>query len=141
MSIIYLLALLWVGTITQASLAYTAMFMELNGTAKASQGLVAKACSQGAVRVIVSLNMAFLPEGELPDEAAVHKQRKTIASLQAKVLGKLRGCTVHAIRRYKYTPAIAMEVDACGVRGLLRAPEVSRVAEDIPVPPTQTDSR
>jgi hypothetical protein len=131
-----LLGLLCFIVLSHASSVATAMSMDASDTKRQMQHLIAKARSQGTVRVIVSLNTPFVPEGELSDQAAVDEQRAAIADSQDGVLDRLCGCTVEAVRRYKYTPAIAMGVDACGLRRLMKDSGVSRVSEDVPLPPT-----
>lgn len=130
-----LLGLLWVAVFAQGPNAATPTHVDSSDNGKEVQGLIAKARSQGAVRVIVSLNTPFAPEGELPDAAAVNQQRAGIADSQAAVLDALRGCKVESVRRYKYTPTIALEVDACGLKRLMHAKDVSSIAEDRLLPP------
>lgn len=127
----FLLGLLyWIMMNTQMSIAAEAAPMQPSHIDKVPKELIAKARNHGAVRVIVTLDMKFLPEGNWPDQAAVDQQRNTIAELQIKVLEKLRDCQVAGVRRYKYTSTLALEVDACGLGRLIEAPEVSRISED-----------
>lgn len=121
--------LLWIMTSTQMSIAAEATPMQPRHVDKVPKQLIAKARHQ-AVRVIATLNLEFVPEGNLPDQAAVDQQRNRISELQTKVLAKLRDCKVASVRRYKYTPAIALEADACALARLIKAPEVSRITED-----------
>lgn len=133
-------ALLWLTLISQIPTAALAICMQANHTPKAPHSLIDKAHSQGAVRVIVTLDMAFVPEGELPNRAAVNGQRIAIADLQAAVINKLHSCMAESIRRYKYTPTIALETDACGLARLIQAREVSHITEDALLPPAQPGS-
>jgi hypothetical protein len=132
-----LLALLWIVVIGQVSTAALAMPMDASASGNDMQQLLEKARNQGIVRVIVSLNMPFVPEGHLPNEAAVQSQRNAIANAQAAVLARLRGCTVESIQRYKYTPTLALGVDACGLIRLMKAHKVSHITEDALLPRAQ----
>ncbi|HKH21953.1 MAG TPA: hypothetical protein VKB53_13990 [Gammaproteobacteria bacterium] len=82
-------------------------------------------------RVIISLSAPLVPEGDLANEAVVHRQRDAIADAQSAVLACLHGCVVESVRRYQYMPAMAMEVVACGLERLMKAQEVSHITEDV----------
>jgi hypothetical protein len=97
--------------------------------------LIAKARSKGAVRVIVGLRMDFKPEGNLPNQEAVQKQRQTIDSLQDALLERLAPHGVSLVTRSKYAPSMAIEVSAPALKVLIGAPEVASISEDTPVPP------
>ena len=69
--------------------------------------LVAAAQAQGPMRVIVELNVRFVPEGDLinPDvetvatSAAVRAQRSSIANVKAKARPPECSCLISALRR------------------------------------------
>jgi hypothetical protein len=101
----------------------------------AYEKLLSKARTNGTVRIVVTLRMDFQAEGNLPNSQAVQVQRQSIAALQNAVLERLAPYGVSSLRRYKYIPSLAMEVDAQALKVLIEAPEVASIAEDIAVPP------
>ncbi len=102
------------------------------GSAAAFDALSAKAARDGTVRVIVRLDAEFVPEGSL-SPSLLQAQRSQIQSKQSSLLGRLQ--SVQNVRRFRFTPAIALTVDADGVAALRRAPEVAGIQEDVPVRP------
>lgn len=97
--------------------------------------LSTRARAQGSVRVIVKLCVPFQPEGELSD-ADARRQRDAIARAQDALLKELRGGRVAHVKRYEYTPFIALEVDARALSGLRSSASVAEVTEDAAVPAT-----
>ncbi|MDA8126130.1 MAG: hypothetical protein M0009_13190 [Deltaproteobacteria bacterium] len=102
---------------------------------EAYRDLLAKAQATGAVRIIVRLNMPFVADGLLSKEAALEQQGQ-ISRLQDQLGAALAGYKVQGIKRSKYTPFIAMEVDAAALRALISNSLVLSIAEDAPAPPT-----
>lgn len=84
----------------------------------------------GSLRVIVTLSGSFVPEGNLPDEPSRRSQRRDISAAQTAVLAELSAFEVRNVRRFVYTPQLALTVDAAALRELLRSPRVAAVAED-----------
>lgn len=83
-------------------------------------------------RVIVQVNADFVPEGALPDRAAVMQQRRAISSAQNTVmadLGRSRS-TATAARQFTTIPYIALHVDDQGLAALQNNPNVVAIAED-----------
>ncbi|WP_420455335.1 S8 family serine peptidase [Rubrivirga sp.] len=95
--------------------------------------LAAKAAADGDVRVIISLNVAFAPEGLQP-ASAVQAQRSAIQRAQAGVLSRLAAPT--GVIEFRFTPALAVTVTAADLAQLRAAPEVLGIEEDVPVPAT-----
>jgi subtilisin len=110
------------------------------GQPRVSPGLVPRAESQGAVRVIVRVAAPFFPEAELPGPAAAAAQRSEIRRLQDFVLDSLAGRYVARVKRFATIPYFAAEVDAAALRALEASPWVEAVVEDVPVPPALMDS-
>jgi hypothetical protein len=130
-----LLALICTIAIGQIAIAEAATRMKPSSAAADLQRLITKARrQQDSVRVILSLIAPFASERELPKKVEVREQRTAIVDAQTAVLAKLRGCEVASVTRYKFAPAMAMEVDACGLERLTKIAEVKRIAEDVPVP-------
>jgi hypothetical protein len=85
--------------------------------------------------VIVTLDGDFVPEGELADDAARAEQRRRISAAQDAVLDELKPNRVGNVRRFAYTPQLALTVDAAALERLLRSPRVAAVQEDTAQPP------
>ncbi len=92
--------------------------------------LVSKVPPGGTLPVIVTLTGTFVPEGELADEPARLAQRRAIKSAQDAVLAELPSSGVRAVRRFAYTPQLALTVDAAALERLLRSQRVAAVQED-----------
>jgi hypothetical protein len=92
--------------------------------------LVSRIPPGGTLRVIVTLSGSFVPEGELPDEAARQAQRQAISAGQTAVLDELASTRVSDVRRFTYTPQLALTVDAAALERLLRSRRVAAVQED-----------
>ena len=87
----------------------------------------------GAVRVMVTLNVPFVPEGELKSAWQVFRQRERIAQAQERVEGRMRalGCApVGPVRRFETVPQMALRVDGSGLEALWEDPDVKGVQED-----------
>jgi len=92
---------------------------------------------QGTVKIIVSLDVTFTPEGFF-DETFIEEQREVIKSAQEALIGEISGFLnliddVHY--SFKYIPSIAMTVDAETLEFLQTHPLVSSITEDIAVFP------
>lgn len=96
------------------------------------QALLARARTEGGVRVIVGLRMDANTKGGLSDRNFAKRQEKTIASLQETVLVRLKPFHIPAssIKRYRNIPSLAMEIDALALEHLITFPEVQRIYED-----------
>jgi hypothetical protein len=92
--------------------------------------LLTKAQQNGSVRIIIGLQVPFVPEGNLPDEAAVTAQRKAIADAQDALLRRLAGHNTQNVITFEYAPFIAMDVDSAALSQLIVDPEVSSIEED-----------
>ncbi len=94
----------------------------------------------GSIRVIVRLKMDYAPEMELASSSAVDVQHSRIATLQNTILSTLDSDGVDNIRTFTTIPFMAMNVDTDALRSLLQNNAVANVEEDIPVPPTLSES-
>jgi subtilisin len=101
--------------------------------------LIDKAHSRGGIRIIVGLSMPFSAEGHLPNEKAI-EQRAKIVQLQDQLLESVQGFKIEGIKRFKYIPYIAMEVDSSALSALISHPLADSIEEDVPVPPLLDES-
>jgi subtilisin len=129
------------------SFAFLSLFSPGNAPAAEGQGgpkdyseLLSKAQAAGSVRIIVSLDMPFVPEGLLSTSQEAVDQQGRISRLQDQLHGAVSQYDVKHIKRYQYIPYTAMEVDSTALSALIANPLVISVEEDIPVPPTLTES-
>ncbi|PJF29242.1 MAG: hypothetical protein CUN52_09380 [Phototrophicales bacterium] len=83
-------------------------------------------------KVIVGVDAAFRPEGELANTNVVSWQRFGIAYRQRLVLDNLRQMNISAndIKRFQTIPYMALEVDAAGLLALQVDPNVTEIRED-----------
>ena len=101
--------------------------------AQTAEVLIDKARMEGPQRIIVGLDSAFLPEGKLPNTAAVI-QRQGISDRQSALMIRLAGFNATEQRRFKYIPFILLEVDADAVQRLASLPTVKSLQEDVAEP-------
>lgn len=93
----------------------------------------------GRMPVIVGLDVDFRPMGELsPAEAAA--QQAQIRSRQQQVLNALSGQRFSHVKRFQYTPRMALRVNEAALNGLARNPFVVSIQEDLLVAPTLDSS-
>ncbi|MCL4253062.1 MAG: S8 family serine peptidase, partial [Anaerolineae bacterium] len=83
-------------------------------------------------KVIVGVNAAFRPEGELASANAVTWQRFNIANRQQMLLDTLRQMNIspNDIKRFQTIPYMALEIDAAGLLALQLNPNVTEIRED-----------
>lgn len=102
--------------------------------------LIAKAQQNGAVSVIVGLNVSFQPEGEFASSQAVQEQRSSIALAQDAFLSRLGAYTADSVKRFETIPFIALEVDAAALERMRVFAEVVSIEEDIALKPALSES-
>jgi subtilisin family serine protease len=91
--------------------------------------LLSRANDEGQVRVLVSLDVEYQPEGKMPRGRA-SEQRARISRAQDSLLNRLTATSVSNVKRFDYIPALALIVDAEGLAELEKSPEVSYIHED-----------
>ena len=101
--------------------------------------LRAQATRDGLVPVIVRLNTPFRVEAALP-ASETHNQRAAIAQTQDHILRELASISSRTIRRFRYVPLLALDVDAATLQRLAVLPEVADVQEDAVMAPALTHS-
>jgi subtilisin len=94
----------------------------------------------GKVRLIVTLNVDFRPEGEVRGAFGVTAQQQAIARAQSAVAKRLEVQQGVVLRTYKHAPLMLVHVDQAGLADLVANPDVAAIQEDVPVPPTLMDS-
>ncbi len=90
----------------------------------------------GRVRLIVELNVSFKPEGELFSGLSRHVQRYLISKAQNRVTDRLKAFHTRIIRDFEFVPYMVVEVDANALADLASNPDVFRIQQDLPQPPT-----
>jgi subtilisin len=85
--------------------------------------------TEGTVRVIVGLRVAFLSEG-LISRAAIESQRLRIAQVRTNLLARLPPSSVRSLKTFEFIPFVALEVDLAGLDALRNGPEQASIQED-----------
>jgi subtilisin family serine protease len=101
--------------------------------------LTAKVKAKGQVPVILRLNVNFQAESSRSSSGVI-TQRNAIADARNAVVQSLAGMNAANIKEYQYVPYLAVTVNAAALQALAKNPMVSEISEDIPVPPTLTES-
>jgi len=92
--------------------------------------LADRASREGAVRIIVQLDVPTLPEGRLRDRLSRMLQRRRIAAAQDGLTAELSGTTHRTARRFRSIPFAALEVGPQALSRLERSARVVEVQED-----------
>ncbi|MEK6875828.1 MAG: hypothetical protein AABX63_00335, partial [Nanoarchaeota archaeon] len=106
---------------------------------KKYENLILKAQSRGGVRIIVGVDVHFIPEGFLTSSQA-QNQRDLIVQQQNALLNFLAAHNVTHIKRFKYSPYIAVEINEAGLTALVNNPNVVSIEEDVLSPPLLMNS-
>ena len=109
--------------------------------ARAFASLRARVQSEDRVRVIVGLRTESRSVASAASSLRVAAARTpVIARAQQSVATRMDGHNVSIIRRFKFIPYVAMEVDAAALEALASDPEVVSIEEDGVVRPFLADS-
>lgn len=98
--------------------------------------LLARAREKGHIRIIAQLNTPFVPDGQLSAQEALDQQAR-ISGAQAQLCADLAKYNATGIKKFKYSPHIAMEVDSTALKALIAHPLVLSLQEDAPSHPTK----
>ena len=98
-----------------------------------ADSLIEKVQSSGSIRVIVKLDVAFVPEGRLIAPLGAVSQRVMITQAQDRVLKRLEAFQSRPARRFRHVPYFAIQVNAEALADLLANPQVIDIIEDVPV--------
>ncbi len=102
--------------------------------------LLPTAQQDGSVRVLVELDTAFNPEGEIRGSTAIQFQRYEIGRAQEAVSKRLESFEASIIRSFKFIPLMTVRVDAAGLEDLAANPLVISIQEDEAIPLVLSDS-
>lgn len=93
------------------------------------QKVIAQAQTNGSIRVIVGLNMSFIPEGNLtPAQRAA--QREAIKVIQDNLLNLLAQFQVVLVTRYEIVPFLTLDISATALEFIRTSPIVTSVREN-----------
>jgi subtilisin family serine protease len=101
--------------------------------------LYQKSQQNGKLRLIVTLNTGFQPEGNLSASARA-SQRATIKQAQTRFLNTLTTVSYDLIASYDLMPIVALMGDSSVIALLAANPDVQYLQEDIPEPPSDTST-
>ena len=109
--------------------------------AKAFAALITRARSEDRVRVIVGVRT----EGRsavsaVPSLRDATSRSPLIARAQQSLLNRMNNLEVSSVRRFKFIPYVAMEVDEAALESLAADPEVVSIEVDLAVKPLLADS-
>jgi subtilisin len=115
-------------TTTTPTTAAPLLDPQLDRSAKLGAALE-KTEKNGSVRLLVTLDAAFQPEGNIPAASATN-QRSSIRAASSRVLNKLANLNYKLIATYNAFPIIALEADKTTLIQLANLPEVKYIQED-----------
>ena len=112
--------------------------------ARAIAALMAKVQSKGRVRVIVGLRAeggsGASAASSFKDAAARAAMVSRVDRAQQALLVRMNSYSISSVKRFKYIPYVAMEVDAAALGALASDPEVVSVEEDSLLKPMLEES-
>jgi len=122
-----------------------AMILGLALPARALPGAVPDAVAErvagaGRAYVVVELAETVLPEGWLPDAAAIEAQRRRVVAAQIEAIYGLGGSDAGATQPYPVVPFLALEVGPSALAALAASPRVRSVALAEVYAPVLTES-
>jgi subtilisin len=110
-----------------------------NGRPQIPGEALARTRARGTARVIVGLDLTWMPEQLLPP-GRILGQRASIARAQSSVLARLAGVNRASIRQFTYIPFVAMEVNETQLQLLTASPDVRSIESDAVYAPTLAES-
>ncbi len=109
--------------------------------ARALAALRAEAQSEGRVRVIVGLRTQGRPLASAAGSSREARARTPqIIRAQQSLANRLSGQDVSILRRFKFMPYVALEVDGAGLEALAADTQVASLQEDLAVKPLLAES-
>lgn len=97
--------------------------------------IAAQIARSGTARVIVLLELPFVPEGTLSATAAAQQRAAIAAAQDAFVKAVVKGSASKVLNRFAWTPSIALEIDASTLERIRHAKHVKAVEADRLVQP------
>lgn len=92
--------------------------------------LLRKAAKNSSVRVIVGLNVAFAPEGNVRDRLEIERQRQSIGAAQRALLNLPGLRNARDVKLFAQIPFLALRADAVALQTLLANQGVTSLHED-----------
>jgi subtilisin family serine protease len=131
-----------IGSLVLLVLALTvgAQFPATQIGVEVSQGLADRVANGGAAPVIVGVQIAFTPEGDLGGPEEVTRQRESIQRALDVVTDRVVAAGMTIGRRFSYIPYFTTSVDASQLAALAGTPGVASIQEDIPERIVLTDT-
>ena len=120
-----------------------AKFERSESTIRNVETLAAKARANGTVRVIVGLRAGSSALGRLTgeeSEAALTARGRAVAQLQDEFLARPALKEARAVKKFKLSPALALDVDLSGLEKLEADPDVASIDEDMLMRPFLAES-
>ena len=116
------------GASAQVAYEYAAKVTSADGYGR----LRSVAAANGTVRILVEVNAPFTPDADL-ETTTTEGQRGYIAAMQDELLQGLKRARKTPVKsyKYKYTPYLAMTVDAATLDAILESTAAVSVQEDI----------
>jgi len=105
-----------------------------------TQLLLEKASHLGSLRVILTLNTVFQPEGSMAGTAAVNAQREAIGQIQQALVDRIAGLALDEPYRFETVPLVVATLNEEGLKAALESGLVTAVQEDLPDSPTLAES-
>ncbi len=99
------------------------------------QALMTQVEDEDKVRVIVSLEADFQPEGKIQTQSGVRSQRARITAARSNLLKELADENVRTTAKLNTVPALGLQVDENGLQKLSRHPLVKSVSPDVQLKP------
>jgi len=102
--------------------------------------LLPRAQEFGTLRVIVRLELTFVPESHHGNAFSILVQRTRIGQAQSAIQRSMNASNTRTARVFKHIPYMVMEVDGAALWDLIANPLVASIQEDVPVPLTLSQS-
>ena len=102
--------------------------------------LEATIAQAGVARVLVGIDVPFVPEGHLANDRAVQAQQAAIARGQDALVARLAGYNATLVAKFSYIPYLAFEVDSPALAALYADKAVTSVDLDELVAPDLAES-
>lgn len=112
------------------SLGTVACAQGVKAGAMSPDPIAAQIASSGTARVIVQLDLPFVPEGTLSAAAAAQQRQAIAAAQEAFVNEVVKGSASKVLNRFAWAPSIVLEIDAPTLERIRRSKRVKAVEAD-----------
>lgn len=125
-------------TALAVSMAASAGAQGTQAQGPAPDPIAAQIARHGSARVIVLLDLPFVPEGTL-SAADAARQRQAIAAAQDAFVGEVvNGSASKVLNRFAWMPAVVLDIDASTLERIQRSRRVKAVEADQLMQPMPT---